>query len=101
MTGLYLGLLVFSLVGTVLSDYRWKLALFADARRTVLVLALSVVFFLSWDITGIANGVFFKGDSELLIGWDIATEIPIEEVLFLTLLSHCALLAYRLVDRRR
>ena len=101
MTGLYLALLVFSLTGTVLSDYRWKVALFSDARRTVLIIALTVVFFIAWDINGVANGVFFKGDNELLIGWNIWTEIPIEEVFFLSLLSHLALLSYRLWDRRR
>ncbi len=101
MTGLYLGLLVFSLIGTVLLDRRWKLALFVDARRTVLVIVLSVAFFLAWDITGVSNGVFFKGDSELLIGWDIATEVPIEEVVFLTLLTHVSLLTFRWLERRR
>lgn len=101
MQGLYLGLLLFSLAGMVLCDYRWKIALFDDARRTVLVVILSVAFFVSWDISGVANGVFFKGESDLLIGWDIATEVPIEEVLFLTLLTHLALVAFRLADRRR
>lgn len=101
MPGLYLGLLVFSLVGTILLDRRWNLALFVDARRTVLIIAISVVFFLAWDITGVANGVFFKGDSELLVGWDVATEIPIEEVVFLTLLTHVALIAFRWLERRR
>ena len=101
MPGLYFGLLVFSIIGTVLLDYRHKLALFVDARRTVLVVALAVVFFLAWDFNGVANGVFFKGDSDLLVGWDIATEVPIEEVFFLILLSHLALIAFRLWDRRR
>lgn len=101
MAGLYLGLLVVSLAGLVACDHRLKIALFDDPRRSILVLVCSVGFFLAWDITGIANGVFFKGESELLIGWDIATEIPVEEVVFLTLLSHVALLAFRIVDRRR
>lgn len=101
MPGLYLGLLVFSLVGMAITDFRWKLALFDDARRAVLVIVLSVVFFVGWDIAGVANGVFFKGDSNLLVGWDIAPEIPIEEILFLTLLSHLALIAFRFVERRR
>ncbi len=101
MTGLYFGLLVLSIIGTVLLDYRHKLALFADARRTVLVVVLAVAFFLAWDINGVSNGVFFKGDSNLLVGWDVATEVPIEEVFFLTLLAHLALIAFRFWDRRR
>jgi len=101
MTGLYFGLLVLSIIGTVLLDYRHKLALFVDARRTILVVVLSVVFFLGWDMNGVSNGVFFKGDSDLLVGWDVATEVPIEEVFFLTLLSHLALIAFRMWDRRR
>ena len=101
MTGLYLGLLVFSLAGMVLLDRRWRLALFVDARRTLVIIALSVCFFLAWDITGVTSGVFFKGDSDLLVGWDIAREVPIEEVLFLTLLTHVALIAFRWLERRR
>jgi lycopene cyclase domain-containing protein len=99
--GLYLGLLVLSIVGTVLLDYRHKLALFVDARRTVAVVVLAVVFFIAWDINGVTNGVFFKGDSDLLVGWDVASEVPIEEVFFLTLLSHLALIAFRFLERRR
>ena len=101
MPGLYLGLLVLSIVGTVLLDYRHKLALFVDARRTVAVVVLAVVFFIAWDINGVTNGVFFKGDSDLLVGWDVATEVPIEEVFFLTLLSHLTLIAFRFLERRR
>lgn len=101
MTGLYFGLLVFSIIGTVLLDHRHRLALFVDPRRTILVVVMSVVFFLAWDINGVSNGVFFKGDSDLLVGWDVATEVPIEEVFFLTLLSHLALIAFRFWDRRR
>jgi lycopene cyclase domain-containing protein len=101
VTGLYFGLLVFSIIGTVLLDYRHRLAIFVDPCRTTLVVVLSVVFFLAWDINGVSNGVFFKGDSDLLVGWDVATEVPIEEVFFLTLLSHLALIAFRFWDRRR
>lgn len=101
MVGLYLGLLCVSLVGTGLLDYRNKLALFDDPRRTAVVILVSVVLFVGWDMAGVTNGVFFKGDSDLLIGWDIATEIPMEEVLFLTLLSHTALLAWGFCERRR
>ncbi|MFM6967756.1 MAG: lycopene cyclase domain-containing protein [Microbacteriaceae bacterium] len=101
MPGVYLGLIVLSLIGMALIDYHWKVALFEDVRHTVLVLVLSVAFFVSWDISGVANGVFYKGASNLLIGWDVATEIPIEEILFLTLLSYCAVIAFRLVERGR
>lgn len=101
MPGLYLGLLFISLAGIVLCDRRWKIALFENARQTVVVIAISVVFFIGWDISGVANGIFFKGDNSLLIGWNISTEIPIEEVFFLILLSHLALVAYRLWERRR
>lgn len=101
MQGLYLGLLLFSLAGVVALDHRWKLALFVDARRTVITIAVSVAFFIAWDFAGVGNGVFFKGDSDLLVGLDIAPEIPVEEVIFLTLLSHLALIAFRFFGSRR
>ena len=56
-----------------------------------------------WDALGIAAGVFVKGDSALLIGVDLAPQLPLEEPLFLAFLSYLALVvwagALRLLSR--
>jgi lycopene cyclase domain-containing protein len=101
MPGLYLGLLLVGLAGMTTIDYRHKLALFLDAIRAALSIGVCVVFFLIWDIAGIGLGVFFEGQNNLLIGLDLAPNLPVEELLFLTLLCYTALVFYQAFGRRR
>ena len=101
MPGLYLGLLLVGLAGMTTIDYRHKLALFLDAKRAALSIGVCVVFFLIWDIAGIGLGVFFEGQNNLLIGLDLAPNLPVEELLFLTLLCYTALVFYQAFGRRR
>ena len=49
--------------------------------------AIGTAFFLAWDAVGIATGVFVKGDSPLLLGIDLAPQLPLEEPFFLAFLS--------------
>lgn len=104
MTGLYLGGLLLSIAGLVFLDLRLKLFLGAAPRRAAAVLAVGVVGFLLWDAAGVALGIFFEGRNDLLVGVDLAPQIPLEELFFLVLLCLSAMeafaLAQRLVDRR-
>ncbi|MBI5162112.1 MAG: lycopene cyclase domain-containing protein [Micrococcales bacterium] len=101
MPGAYLAGLVVSLVGMVLIDRRWKLLLWRDARRGILVLAIGVVFLLVWDVVGVGAGVFFRGPSTLLLGIQLAPEVPLEEPFFLALLCYLTMNLYGALDRRR
>lgn len=92
---LYLIALVFSILGVGLLDYTHKLALFLDARATLLAASISVTVFLVWDVVGILNGIFFRGDAPHLSGILLAPELPLEEVFFLTLLCYNTLVVYR------
>ncbi|NBU23527.1 MAG: lycopene cyclase domain-containing protein [Actinobacteria bacterium] len=92
---LYLIALIFSIVGVGLLDWTHKLALFVDARATVISVAISVGVFLTWDVIGIINGIFFRGDAPHLSGILLAPELPLEELFFLVLLSYNTLIAYR------
>jgi lycopene cyclase domain-containing protein len=92
---LYLIALLFSIVGVGLLDWTHRVALFVDTRATLLAVGLSVVVFLIWDIVGIANGIFFRGDAPHLSGILLAPELPLEEVFFLILLSYNTLVVYR------
>jgi lycopene cyclase domain-containing protein len=96
---LYLIALVFSILGVGLLDYTHKLALFLDARATLLAASISVTVFLVWDVVGILNGIFFRGDAPHLSGILLAPELPLEEVFFLTLLCYNTLVVYRWAAR--
>lgn len=100
MSWLYLAGLVFALSCLVLVDWRNKLALFVERRRTLIVIALSVLIFVVWDILGIILGIFFHGGSVYTAGIWLGPEFPLEEIFFLTLLTYSALLSYQLWSRR-
>lgn len=92
---LYLIALILSILGVGLLDFTHKLALFVEARATLLAVTISVAVFLAWDIVGIINGIFFRGDAPHLSGILLAPELPLEEVFFLTLLCYNTLVVYR------
>lgn len=91
----YLALLCLSIGGLAMLDKRFRLAYYYDAKRTARTVLASVVFFLLWDLSGIALGIFFIGDSPYLSGLLIAPEVPIEEIFFLVLLSYQSLILFR------
>jgi len=91
----YLLLLVVSIFGLNLADYRYKLAFYVDRKRTLLTIVISVIFFLIWDILGIIFDIFFIGESRYITGIEVLPEVPIEELFFLTLLCYTILLVWR------
>jgi lycopene cyclase domain-containing protein len=102
----YLAALAVSLTGMVVLDRRFRLFFWRDPRRAAIVLTAGVLFFLLWDLAGIGLGVFFRGEgSELMTGALLAPELPIEELLFLTLLCYLTMNLYaaasHLVGRAR
>jgi len=99
VTGLYLAGLLISIAGLVVLDLRLRLFLFAAPRRAALVLAVGVVGFLLWDAAGVGLGIFFEGRNDLLVGVDLAPEIPLEELFFLILLCLSAMEAFLLAER--
>jgi len=105
MTGFaYLGALLLALAGLAALDRRHRLAFWVDARRSAVCVAVGVVFFLAWDVAGLALGIFARGESPHKTGILLAPELPLEEAFFLALLCYNALLAWRFFDglaRRR
>jgi len=90
----YLAALLIALTGMVLLDRRFTLFFWRDARRAGIVLAAGVVFFLLWDLAGVGLGVFFRGQTVFMTGLQVAPEVPVEEVLFLTLLCYLTMNLY-------
>lgn len=88
MPFLYLLALTIALIGMVSLDRRFSLFFWRDARRAAVVLVVGVVFFLAWDVAGIGLGIFFRGETTFMTGLQLAPELPVEELLFLTLLCY-------------
>lgn len=105
MSFAYFGALALALAGMVVLDRRFRLFFWRDARRATIVLAVGLVFFLAWDLSGVGLGIFFRGETAFMTGIQIAPEVPVEEVLFLTLLCYLTMNAFgaasRLLQRRR
>ena len=96
----YLGLLLFSLAGLGLLDWHRRLAVFADAGRALLSIGIAVVFFLAWDAAGIGLGIFSRGDVSYMTGVELWPEMPVEEPVFLVLLTYVTLVLWRLLSTR-
>lgn len=98
--GAYLIGLLVSLAGLGLLDWRYRVALFAEAGRTLATVGIGVAVFLVWDLAGVGLGIFFRGDAPYLTGIQVAPEVPVEEVFFLTLLVYQTLLLWLALSRR-
>ena len=94
MSFLYLGGLLFALLGMVVLDLRFRLFFGRAPLRAAIVLVLGVAFFLGWDAVGVVLGIFFRGNLALLTGMQLAPEIPVEELFFLVLLCYLTMNAY-------
>lgn len=99
MTLLYLAALLVALTGMVLLDRRFGLFFWRDARRAAIVLAVGVVFFLVWDLLGVGLGIFFRGETSFMTGLQVAPEVPVEEVFFLTLLCYLTMNVFGFANR--
>ncbi len=95
----YLATLAVSLGGLAVIDRRWRLAFWAHPRRAAACVGAGVLGFLLWDVAGLLLGIFARGGSPHMTGLLLAPELPVEEAVFLTLLSYNALLAWRGLDR--
>ncbi|NOJ58942.1 lycopene cyclase domain-containing protein [Arthrobacter sp. 260] len=88
---IYLGALLFSLGGSMLLDWRFRLTFWRDARKATWTMLLGINFFIVWDLFGIELGIFFRGVTDLMTGILLAPELPLEEVFFLALLCYTTL----------
>lgn len=99
MSGLYLAGLLAGISGLVIVDARWRLFLFASPLRAAVLLVLGIAGFLAWDLAGVGLGIFFEGNRSVLVGVDIARDVPLEELFFLLLLCLSAMETYCAAER--
>ncbi len=98
---LYLLGLGIALTGMVMLDRRFALFFWRDAPRATIVLAIGLVFFLIWDLSGIGLGIFFRGETPFMTGLVVAPELPVEELFFLTLLCYVTMNLFGFLGRHR
>ena len=95
----YLSGLIFSLVGLGLLDWRFRTAFTINKKAAAFAILIPTIFFILWDVAGIAMGIFFREDTSHLTGIVLAPEFPIEELFFLLLLNYTALTLFTTVSR--
>ncbi|NEN06053.1 lycopene cyclase domain-containing protein [Diaminobutyricibacter tongyongensis] len=105
MSILYLLSLLGALGCMVLLDRRFRLFFWRDAWRATVVGVIGLVFFVVWDLLGIALGIFARGEAPISTGVLIAPELPIEELFFLAFLCYLTMIliagARLVLDRGR
>jgi len=99
MSWLYLACLLVPLGCMVLLDHRFRLFLFADARRGALVLGVGIAFFLLWDLVAIGLGFYGRGQGAALSGVELLPHLPVEELVFITFLCYLTMVLHGLVSR--
>jgi len=87
----YLAGLVVVIGCMALIDARWRLVFWRAPLAATVTVAVGMAFFLVWDAAGIATGVFFRGDSRIVTGIELAPELPLEEPVFLFFLCYLTL----------
>ncbi len=80
-------------------DWRHKTAFAINKKAAALAIFIPMVFFILWDVAGIATGIFFRGDTTHLTGILLAPEFPIEELFFLLLLNYSSLTIFTTITR--
>ena len=93
--------LIVLVIGMVVLDLRFRLFFGRAPRRAAIVLVLGVAFFLAWDLAGVGLHIFFRGGSGWLLGVQLAPEVPLEELFFLTLLCYLTMNVYGALTRPR
>ena len=93
MSWVYLVALLLSSLGVAAIDARWRLALFADARRAIVSVVVAALVLLLVDLGGIASGNFRLGDSQWMTGFEVLPHLPIEELVFIVFLAYVSLVA--------
>jgi len=78
-------------------DARFRLVLWREGRRSLIVLAIGIAFFLVWDLIAIAQNFYHRGESEAMTGIMLAPELPVEELLFITFLCYVTLVLHGLI----
>jgi lycopene cyclase domain-containing protein len=95
----YLAALLASTGAMTVVDHRWRLVLWAEPVRALVVLVVGALLFLGWDLLALHHGFYGRGDSALTTGADVLPRLPVEEVVFVIFFCYLSLVLHRLVYR--
>ena len=98
----YALILAISLSGLALLDWRHGLLMWrstSSRRAAFTTIGCLVLFFSIWDAAGIWLKIFYTNPRYVLGVYFFTPDFPLEEVLFLTLLSYVILLVSQIVGR--
>ena len=95
----YLLILVLSLSGLGLADWRYKLVVFDNSKAALASIALLTGFFLCWDVVGLWLEIFSTNQAYVSGLYIVTPNLPIEEILFLVLLNYVTLICYQAFRR--
>jgi lycopene cyclase domain-containing protein len=90
----YLFGLLFSIVGVLIIDWKWRLVWWQDALRAGIVVTIGWVLFIIWDLLGIGIGIFYPGQSAFMVHLTVWPGLPLEELLFLWFLAYQTLIIW-------
>jgi lycopene cyclase domain-containing protein len=93
----YLATLVLGLVCMVATDRRWRLVLWADPVRGLVVLGAGIAVFVAWDLAALHLDLYRSGDSTVATGAEVAPGLPVEELFFIGFLCYLSLVLHRLL----
>lgn len=93
----YAGALLLATGCMGLLDARFRLVLWHDRRRGLLVLVAGIALFLLWDVVAITLGFYHRGESAAMTGVMLGPELPLEELLFITFLCYHTLVLHGLI----
>src|SRR3954467_11604810 len=94
----YLTTLVLGLACMVATDRRWRLVLWADPVRGVVVLSAGMAVFVAWDLAALHLDLYQPGDSTVATGVEVAPGLPVEELFFIGFLCYLSLVLHRLIN---
>lgn len=84
----YLVGLISGIAGVLCVDWRWRLVIWRDWRRTTLTVLVGWSFFIVWDLLLLGTGVIYPGESPYTLHLYVWPGMPIEELLFLGFLAY-------------
>ncbi|MET0715287.1 MAG: hypothetical protein ABWY57_10275 [Mycetocola sp.] len=91
----YLAGIMVAFAGMAIIDWKWKVALFRDPGHTTMVVAITFIVLLLFDITGLLLGVFSAGSRVMGI-FLFSRDMPLEEIFLLTFFGYFTLIMLRI-----
>jgi len=96
----YISVLVLSIVGMLLADWKYQLAFWFDWKSSIKSIGAVMALLLIFDIIGVFQNIFTT-NQKYVIGIYFGTpNLPIEELFFLFMLCYVTLLVFRVLLKR-